>query len=170
MQPFSGGKVTFPPWRAALKPARAHMGAGIRLYRIDPLHGFHFPSAPSYRYLRRPGCLLAGPAYTQRWPNLSPNGWEAKRVGGTHPGSLCATLDSSRGPLETWEFPVGPGCPQRRPPVANPQRGFSTENIKREEAATEPGAPNLQQVGCRNGAPGPRQRRQQQHIISTSQI
>ena len=89
-------------------------------------------------------------------------------MGGTRPGALCATWVSSRGPLETWEFPVGPGCPPRRPPVANPQRGFSTTQQEREEAATEPGAPNLWQVSHRNGAPGPRQKRQQHTYTNVS--
>ena len=56
-----------------------------------------------YNDLLHPCRVLAPPAYTQRWPHLSPNGREAKRVGGTHPGALCAALVSSRGQMVTWE-------------------------------------------------------------------
>ena len=119
-------------------------------------------NAPCCLNLRCPHGLLAQAAYTQRWPNLSPNGWEAKRVGGTHPGALCATLVSSRGPLETWEFPVGPGCPQRRPAYGEPtSRLFSTMKERRGCDGTRRTKPRAKSCS-RNGAPGPRKKQQPQ--------
>ena len=58
------------------------MGAGIRLYRIDPLHRFHFTSGLVIAICDVPLLLLAQPAYTQRWPHLSPQDWQVQEVGG----------------------------------------------------------------------------------------
>ena len=59
----------------------------------------------------------------------------------------------------------GPGFCVRRPsPWRTHEARLCNKNKRGREAATEPGAPNPQQVSCGNGAPGPRQKQQQQHI------
>ena len=98
------------------------MGAGIWLYRIDPLLGIRLTSGPCYRDMRHPGCVLAQAAYTQRWPNLSPNGREAKGMGGTHAGGMkcdIALVPGGHWKLGSFQWPLGSGN-------ADPARGKPT--------------------------------------------
>ena len=94
-----------------------------------------------------------------------PNGWV-----GRIPGERYPTRLSSRGPLETWEFPVAPGFEPCRPgSVVNPQNPGFTQ-CKRERRVgdgnrrTTPRAESSS--GCRT--PVPRQRQQQHNNMPTT--
>ena len=119
---------------------------GLKFERLESLRWF----SGTARLDRNRPCCAQLPQFEVSTPRTFPAGihptvaeFESQRPGsrrdGWHACRGCTTLVSSRGTLETWEFPVPPGCPQRRPVCGEPtKQDFNKTQQEREEVATDP--------------------------------
>ena len=160
------------PSESRLKACTGPHGRWHKAVQDRPPPWFPLPKRPqlpqfaaSWLLTCRTGIHPTVAEFEPEWLGGQTGGWDASR-GTVHSigffpgpnGYLGVTIWPWVSPMPTW-------------PVVNPQGpGFSTNNIEREEAATEPGAPYLGTSQSLDMMHQARAKKQQQLYIPTSQI